>query len=399
MRRKNLKFLLSPVVIFSALWGAQIFGQIFLSKDFYAFDNKTWRLIGIGMVSFYFGCTFASMLKFRRHRNIKYINNEFRVMAKLCFYLLFAVYIYVAIIPTINLIGRASTMAEFRSLMVERIVNYDFEAVLASYLTIWLVVYAVYLISHAEYFSGRFLFFAFSVAAIASFLSSGRTLLLLLLISMPASLYLKDKIRLKSFLASLVIFLFSFFFLAIIYDKGAGQFGSVSDKIIWNIETYFFNGIADFNYFVANGFPRFDSYLLVPNLLRKIFELGGSIPTIMPFVETPIPGNVYTSLYPWYHDLGSAGVVLGFLFIGFFSQILYVRRNISSRNIYYYAVSLYALIMTVFQDQYIQAYPMWVIIFLAPKMPSVFAKVIFFLNLKENSGRAHKRDGVHSSCG
>lgn len=375
---------ISPPFIFLSIWTMQIIGHVLLHEDFYSFKEETWWLLAAAISAFCIGCFSASLVA-RQELTPNITESSGKVRAtKFCFLTLAVFFIVYSVLPTIEMVATAGSVAGARAAVVEGITNYDSLAVISYYVSTLVVIFSIYIVSRSSLFTKKFIAAVLLIGLFAAVLSSGRTLLLLLFSSAPVSLYLQGRIRLKTIGLTILAFVAAFLLLAVIQGKG-GEDRSVLEQVNWNLEVYFLNGLAAFNSFVSNNFPHFDGSLLLPNMFRRLFDIGGEPATlVLPFVETPLIGNVYTAMYPFYHDGGLLGLVAGFFGIGFFSQYLYRKRRKSSNHIFYYSVSVYALVMTVFQEQYLQAYPIWVMIFIAPILPRICA-MIFRLRIKTPS--------------
>ncbi|AEK62504.1 O-antigen polymerase [Collimonas fungivorans] len=368
-QQKIYSQLISPAFIFLSIWAIQIIGHAFLSDDFDAFQDETWWLLAAAISAFCVGCIGASVSV--RQQIAPYFSESARKIkaTKLCFLVLAGFFIIYSVLPTVDMVLAAGSIAGARAAVVAGITNYDNSAVISYYVSTLVVIFSIYLVSRSYLFTKTFIALALFIGLFAAVLSSGRTLLLLLFSAVPVSLYLQGRIRLKTIAVTVLLFMAAFLLLAVIQGKGGDDI-EMWDQVTWNLEVYFLNGLAAFNSFVVNNFPSFDGSLLLPNMFRRLFDIGGEpAALVLPFVETPLVGNVYTAMYPYYHDGGLLGLVCGFFGIGFFSQYLYRKRRKSSNHIFYYSVSVYALIMTVFQEQYLQAYPIWVMIFVVPALP------------------------------
>lgn len=372
-------WLISPTFIFLLMWSIQLAGYLAFSDMLYPFEVMTWVIVAIGVFSFCFGC-FVVKLFSQPDRLAPIIANDRTLTAiKQSLFCFLILYISLGVAPLLHilLIESDGSISVARALIVEGISEHNNSIVIAYYLSSLTVVFAVYIISHANYFSRKMLTLAFVLGLFAGMMSSGRTLLLFLFSSCVIALYIQRKIRVKTIGIVMTMFIILFFAMAVLQNKGDFD-DNVFEQIVWNAQVYFFNGLACFNSYVANNFPAFDDGILLPNSVRRVIDMLGIqmdlAPSVFPFVETPLPGNVYTSLYPWYHDAGISGVFFGFFAIGSLSQIFFQRRLRSNTNVFFYAVSVYALLMTVFEDQYLRAYPLWLMIFAIP----VIIKVVRF---------------------
>ena len=198
----------------------------------------------------------------------------------------------------------------------------------------------------------------------AGLLTLGRNVLLLYFISLGVILYLQNLISKKSALAIGVIFVAIFFLIASVLGKGDSE-GSWFENVVWNFKVYILGGVAAFNNYVAYGGLDDLGGLLLPNFIKELLSVFGvdmtNTPNFFPFVETPLPVNVYTAYFPWYHDAGIFGVLFGFFVIGFLSVQLFNARRRSRISLFIYSISLYPLLMMIFEEQYLRAYTLWVL--------------------------------------
>jgi oligosaccharide repeat unit polymerase len=73
-------------------------------------------------------------------------------------------------------------------------------------------------------------------------------------------------------------------------------------------------------------------------------------------------------MFPLYHDGQLPGIIVGFFAIGLFHQFLFKWSNSSANPMawYLYAVSLYPLCMSVFEDAYFSSPGFWVLLWIPP---------------------------------
>jgi oligosaccharide repeat unit polymerase len=127
-----------------------------------------------------------------------------------------------------------------------------------------------------------------------------------------------------------------------------------------------------FNDYVVSGRQEIPGGAILPNPLRellRIFSFDIPLkPALNPFVEVPLPCNTYTILFPIFHDGSLVGVALGMLILGLFHQFLYLRFKYSQNPVwwYLYGVSLYPLVMSVFEDAYFSSPGFWLLLWIPP---------------------------------
>jgi oligosaccharide repeat unit polymerase len=202
----------------------------------------------------------------------------------------------------------------------------------------------------------------FATGVLAALLPLGRTTLLLFVISACVSLHLQRQLTLRVFAIVGCVFVGFFFLFAYALGKGGAEEGLLQN-VTWNFNVYMLSGVAALNNFVAYAEPNIIGPLLAPRLLIAALHLGGGSPdvpiTVYPFVLVPLPTNVYTAFFEPYHDGGWVGIVVEFFLIGWLSMAFFRRRNRSRVYQFLYSLSLYPLVMTIFEEQYLRAYPLW----------------------------------------
>lgn len=162
---------------------------------------------------------------------------------------------------------------------------------------------------------------------------------------------------------------------------------------------YFFNKAPDYN-IVVGALHSIMAYLTYPiHSLSEILEQGhiyGSSQMLSdgtlnflgimfepqvarPYASYPYQTNVYTLFYSLQYDLGIVfGSFMGFVF-GSAHGYLYVRAKNNDLYYYYYCVSLYALLMTPFDNVYTTSFGLW----LAVIIPSILFKKNFLIQQNE----------------
>jgi oligosaccharide repeat unit polymerase len=146
------------------------------------------------------------------------------------------------------------------------------------------------------------------------------------------------------------------------------------DQFKWNIQVYLLGGLAAFNYHIKTGEPHIDGGAILPNAIRKMLNLVGANlpmrPALNPAVLMPLKSNVFTAIFPVYHDLGKLGVGIWFFLLGMMHQFLFKLSQSTQLPIfrYFYAISLYPLVMIIFEEAYISSPGFWAIFILTPAL-------------------------------
>jgi len=131
--------------------------------------------------------------------------------------------------------------------------------------------------------------------------------------------------------------------------------------------TYAVGGIPALGTYLHNRGPDVD---LGWNSLRTIFAVLRGVgfqttaaPLVQPYVDIPIPYNVFTVYHPYTKDFGDIGAVAVLFVLGFFHAAVYRQatvRNPHAMYVFLYAISLFPLVMQVFQDMYFSILSLWI---------------------------------------
>jgi oligosaccharide repeat unit polymerase len=159
-------------------------------------------------------------------------------------------------------------------------------------------------------------------------------------------------------------FVFLFLLLAFFGKDNSANENGVVDILLGHAEVYFFGGVSGLNNFFLNGEPQYNSTLSVPRFIQGIIPIFGEPPPqYFDFVETPLPLNVFTAIYPPFHDFGVMGVVILFFVYGVVTAA--ACRKFATTDSYVWQVVagflLYATAMSIFDDQFIRALPVFLI--------------------------------------
>lgn len=200
------------------------------------------------------------------------------------------------------------------------------------------------------------------------FFSFSRTLILISCCTLVAAGVFWRKWAIRQAALFMILFIVIFFLLALITGKDPNQSEhSFAESVSLNFQVYFFGGVSGFNQAVATGSPHYDAYLTFPRLLYSILNPVTSFvfekaPSYYEFVETPLPLNIFTFLYPPYHDFGFKGIIVFPFIYGVVHQTIFLLARHSSSFVPVYVLGFftYAALMSVFDDQYIRGLPVFI---------------------------------------
>jgi oligosaccharide repeat unit polymerase len=356
-----------PASIFTVVWALQIFGHLIFLDTFDPIESNTWIILGAATAAFFLGCLIP-YISHSQHKQPylaerEHIPQFVRIFARL----ILPLYIITVAAPQVAYIFflESLSLGALRNDLIASAADNDRGVIFKLYVHYAFALASLLSIAYASLLSRRILIIIVGSGFLAGLLTYGRNILLLYVLSTGVLLYSQRIVSVRMLIAMFLSFVCVFFSLAFYMEKG-GVDGGVLENIVWNFKVYLFAGFAAFNSYIKYNDPNISGLLLVPNVLKDLFSYFGAelepTPTVFPFVETPLPTNVYTALFPWHHDAGMFGLFLGFLFIGFFSTWLYLKRHRSRLNLFLYSLCLYPLVMMIFEEQYARAYTLWVLV-------------------------------------
>lgn len=201
-------------------------------------------------------------------------------------------------------------------------------------------------------------------------LSSGRgpvLALMVVVLAIPAVLRLTSPAKTVTVLVLLSLLLFATVGLAL------GKGGTLGNTLSENWSTM----RESFLMYTVGSIPAFGTYLdnrgpdveLGLNTFRSIVALLQALgfqttaaPLLQPYIDVPLSTNVYTIYQPYIADFGPFGAPAVLFVLGFIQAALYRRatvRNPHALFVFLFAVSLFPLVMQVFQDMYFSLLSMW----------------------------------------
>jgi len=381
-----------PRLIFFLLWVSQIIGYLLFGGVFSSFDLVTWGIVLVAMISFFAGGKLGSHLPISsRIYNAKKQYNEHAI--RRFAYLSLFIYLIACAVAISKLYGvlTIATGGDLSPSIIRQVIIFDFlgPREIFNVLRIFYfgVGFCIYLLAYARFFSKKEIFFIFLIGLASAVSTTGRLYLLLFFLASAALLYRQKMISRKLVLGAGVGFIALFFLVAIILKKGSGDVESIFEQIVWNAQVYILSSLACFNNYVQTGSQSVPDGMLLPNVIREVINqaFGTFIqlkPDLHPFAEVPIQCNTYTVIFPLYHDGNIFGVILGLFGIGVFQRYIFRLHVLSKSPViwYLFALSLYPLIMTVFEDAYFSSPGFWMMLWLPLVMHIFFNKFFYRKN-------------------
>lgn len=359
MGRHKVGFFVTPCGIFLSIWFFQMAYWYF--RD-YSVVEQTALVVGVALIAFSIGCmliasmfaSFARTVKIKQVLVVPAINN-LRTLVLVAFGIYILLF-YLLVWRTLD----GQSLAFFRDEVLSG--QYDPGILFRIYslygvFVVFLIVFAC--VKEVQEKNRTPILLLLMLVA-ATLMAMSRTLMLIGLTIFAVAHTVRWGIRLRTLILYIacVISLFMFAFIAL------GRMTN-EDTALNLLEVYLMGGIRGLSHFIQYNEPRYSALLSFPRFLYGVFcgQGGCEFPIAPPyydFVETPVVQNIYTAFYLPLHDFGLLGVIFIFLFVGIFAQYSYTRA-LSGKAIwiYVYGFMAYAMIMSMFDDQFIRAMPVF----------------------------------------
>lgn len=355
-----------PIICILLVWIPQYaYRAFYQDRTFYEFDSGVYFLISSAVLSYILGCftsKFITKIIFVEYNilSIGDISSTYR--KSIVFYVLAFISFYFIYISLISVYISGSTISAARDISLE---NWAKGGFLFKINSILINVTIAMMVSHviSSYnmdkkipFVSIFLFILLTVSAYS------RTHLLIGL-SIIAICIIKDrKNPINIALRFFMLFIGLFMILSIVTKDNSSSTLGTLENALNQLEIYFFAGTAGFDYYYSTGFPSYNTLLTIPKVVHSILPLPMDMPpSYFEFVDTTPPINVFSSIYPPYHDFGSTGVVIMFFVYGFIATtacILYCRTG-KLVSLIVAGFFVYSTLMSVFDDQFLRGLPVF----------------------------------------
>lgn len=251
--------------------------------------------------------------------------------------------------------------------------NYGDESLgLLEYLTVWAIFdatwrYLLYKQSVSVWLQKSKMIVSFFVAFAYAILSTGKTFPFLIVITFVGLKSLVNEVKIRQSIIFVSSLLVIFFLSSLFLEKGARLNNDFVENLILVNQTLL-NYLLGPQIALDSVFQNSTVYDLGFNSFRFFFaffyKTGISdiepVSLVQSFIFVPFPTNAYTFYYPYLLDFGVVFAYLTLFAFGFIhtKSFLYAREG-SLIYSYIYALMLYPLFMSFFQDQYLSLLSMW----------------------------------------
>jgi oligosaccharide repeat unit polymerase len=352
------------------MWTLVFTAYAFSPIEINAVHTSTCLLLIFGALAFSFGCSLGPFAFSFGSSAAKMIPVKFRISEvdsisqRITNYILF---IYcLGILPffyrDVMSIGSGLTsLTDIRNLIVAAATKG--EKVYSSIITGSIIAVTINstFISFIEHTKGRyFIYLSVLLTLIYCVLNTGRTALMTLIFGLIAIHLIKRKKSMQFKQAIMSLGLPAILIISSMMGYMFLTHNTVEGDLMTVALDYFF-------LYVIGGIPALDTIIesgnniaphhtfqffteLSNNLLGTHFEIP---PAIDIFVNVPFPTNVYTVYKFFYQDFGFGGTLAAVSIIGFIHGIIYKSAKLGSKyGVYFYAISIYPLLMSFFDDTY-----------------------------------------------
>jgi oligosaccharide repeat unit polymerase len=201
--------------------------------------------------------------------------------------------------------------------------------------------------------SKKVIFITILLGSMSAIATTGRIAMAMLFVALLYRSISIAKIRWSGIIFQVSIFFIFFILIALAMGKDNSS-GSDSqlNQIIWNITIYGIGSLIALDVFITTGGPVSVDFAMIPSAFREIAALPPRA-AVNPFILYPIETNTYTAILPPFNDGGVLGCAIFYCILGFgyraLFQLAMFRGGVWE---FFYAISLYMLLMTGFEDPY-----------------------------------------------
>lgn len=213
---------------------------------------------------------------------------------------------------------------------------------------------------------GRLVFSIF-VSLSYAYLGSGRTAIMLFLCLMLVPLVISGLTSLRGILFSVFTGASSFVLVAAMTAKGISPSSNLSDNIdsfSKSIMGYAFTPLVAFSNLVVSEPPLGWGENTFRFFIAVLHALGLSdrqpVQLVRDYTFVPDPTNVFTVYGVYFRDFWYPGIFVVPLFLILHYWLYRKAIRLGGVWLFYYAASVYPLVMQFFQDQYFSLFSMWI---------------------------------------
>lgn len=364
--------LANPFQIYFLIWFSVFFGYYILRVDFISISNEFLMLmVTVKAIAFLF-------LVVTYRVTSDHINSEagrasaFQLRSHL---LLAAQVVVIAALPfvywrAIHLAGGNDVFSvlgytKLRASLTDGGQNFGY---LAYFFVLALVLTSLRLQSYFDKTSGL-LGLSVSIAASLLYLyfSTGRTFVLFFAAILFVPLVMRGIIRVRGVVVSMLLVACLFVFMAAMTARGISMgsgFSENAESFLENLRSYTIAPVLALFSLMNTEFMLGYGLNSLRGLVGVFYSFGLTddppVDLIKNYEFVPNPTNVYTAYEVYFRDFYYSGLVIPPLFLLAHWWLYSKARRVGGGWVFYYAASVYPLLMQFFQDQYFSLLSMWV---------------------------------------
>ncbi|RYG02236.1 MAG: oligosaccharide repeat unit polymerase, partial [Chitinophagaceae bacterium] len=197
-------------------------------------------------------------------------------------------------------------------------------------------------------------------------ISTARTGVLTLLLGIISIFFVNKEASFARLLTGIIVFLLMFVLPAVFLEKGGSLDSSLVENMIsllQNLQIYALAGIVAFSEVTKNVALAPETsgiFAFFLNLLRAIGINVEVRSSVLDYISTPWPTNVYTIYFPYYVQFGYAGVAIIMTFIGIIVSIFYgLAMKGRPEFVVLNALATAFLMISVFAESFFTALSYW----------------------------------------
>ena len=288
---------LNPLFLSVTIWIIDLLGHLFFPTTYGKINSFTFFSVLMYLIFFSFGYMLGFLPKISVNKNEKLVprnNSKYLIF----FFGAILIYFFFKVL---------SEMGPENLIIYRALVNTSFNEKNDLY---WLLrmFSIVFFFANIMFFisNGRARLFWGFISVFTSLLSSGRNFLLIFLLT-AIGIYIKES-RKNIFKIILISFftIISFFGLFIIIFDKSDSSTSILESIFVSFSSYFLNPLHGFSE-ITNDFKSWGTSMLLSDGVLELLGMKYNPVPPMPYTNPPAVTNVYTLLWPMYHDLGFFG--------------------------------------------------------------------------------------------
>lgn len=199
-------------------------------------------------------------------------------------------------------------------------------------------------------------------------LSTGRTFLFVILISLAFVALVQERMRPATMLwVAMAMLAGAFFGLGWLFNKiGDDSPNAYALGALDAVSLYLLGSLAALDHVLAQPVAPLEWGVTTFRSVMAVVAATGAdvkvVPLVKEYVFVPEATNVFTVFLPYLQDFGIIGTVLFMAFFGWMHARLYrAAKSQDPRLVILYALSVYPLLMQFFQDQYFSLLTTWIV--------------------------------------